>query len=200
MWFHCFCTFITSFQLESFRVKKEKKRKKAIKQLTWASWPWHEGPYPSSHLFLSADSTSLHWRCSHLPPHTPHPCPAPQSNAIKVIWSDTLCDSLSFPLSAFALCPPTPTPTTCTPVSHHMHTKTLKAHWTQMQRHTLIFFSSSWKHMHASMHTVLDCSRRVAGFIGGQDQRLQSCTEHIFNRVEETQKCFSLFKQIWLNI
>lgn len=50
--------------------------------------------------------------------------------------------------------------------------------------------------MHASMHTVLDCSRRVTGFIGGQDQRLQSCTEHIFNRVEETQKCFSLFKQI----
>lgn len=52
-------------------------------------------------------------------------------------------------------------------------------------------------HIHACMHsTVLDCSQRVTGFIGGQGKRLQSCTEHIFNRAEATQKCFSLVKQI----
>lgn len=65
-----------------------------------------------------------------------------------------------------------------------------------MQRHALNFFFSSQKHMHAGMHTVLNCSLRVTGFISGQDKRIQSCAEHIFNRVEETQKCFSLLKQI----
>lgn len=40
----------------------------------------------------------------------------------------------------------------------------------------MISFSA---HMHATMHTVLDCSLRVTGFIGGQDKKLQSCTEHM---------------------
>lgn len=45
------------------------------------------------------------------------------------------------------------------------------------------------------MCTVLDCSLRVTGFIGGRDKRLQSSTEHIiFNRVEATQTVSA-----WLN-
>ncbi len=91
----------------------------------------------------------------------------------------------------------------CACFSSHTHTHTQRQkHSRLLKRHTLAtkaeahFNDLCAAHIHASVHTVLDCSLRVTGFISGQDKRLQSCTEHIFDRVEATQKCLCLVKQI----